>query len=180
MTKEQAWIPTRGGKRFYPLAPSIADIDIYDIAHALSNVCRYVGHTRFHYSVAQHSVYVSQMVPPELALTGLLHDASEAYLSDISRDVKMLMYEYKGWESNLEEAIARRFGLPFPLPYTVKQADTEILRREGAWLFPEGSPMWQSWGVTRKEDYPEITYWKQSEAAETFLWMFHRYTTEVR
>ena len=79
---------TYTGKEFYPLDPNPADIDIKDIAHALSNCCRFAGHIKSFYSVAQHSVIVSELCEPENALAGLLHDASEAYLSDIARPVK--------------------------------------------------------------------------------------------
>lgn len=87
------WIRTFTGKRFYPLKPTIEDIDILDIAHALSNQCRFSGHSKWHYSVGQHSVYVSQVVrslggSPTDIMWGLLHDASEAYLVDLPTPVK--------------------------------------------------------------------------------------------
>lgn len=180
MTKETAWLPLASGGRFYPLAPRIEDIHIQDIAHALSQVNRYVGQTTFPYSVAQHSVYVSRMVPAHLALVGLLHDASEAYLSDISRDVKMLMPEYKEWEANLERMIAQRFDLPYPWPAEVKEADTEILRREGAWLFPEHSAMWPAWGITNRQDYLPISQLTSAQAKLLFLHRFEDLTTKRR
>src|ERR1017187_10636100 len=76
-------ITTFSGIHFWPLLPNPADIRIEDIAHALSNQCRFAGHAREFYSVAEHSVRVSQLCPPEDALWGLLHDASEAYLTDV-------------------------------------------------------------------------------------------------
>lgn len=156
MTPEEAWVPTYSGKRFYPLEPRIAAIRIEDIAHALSLTCRYAGQVKFHYSVGHHSLLVSKMVPHEIALEALMHDASEAYLSDISRDVKMLMPEYKEWENRLEAAIAMRFGLHYPWHPSIKEADTAILAREGAWLFPKDSDMWKAWGVTSKAGHQEI------------------------
>ena len=83
-----AWIITYSGKKFYHLAPSAEMVDIVDIAHALSLTCRWTGHTRYHYSVAQHSWYFSYLVPKEFALSALLHDASEAYLGDMNRPLK--------------------------------------------------------------------------------------------
>ncbi len=78
------WIQVRSGRKFHPLDPRPEDVDINDIAHALSNLCRFTGHCTDFYSVAQHSVIASQIVPPASALAALLHDASEAYMGDIS------------------------------------------------------------------------------------------------
>ena len=78
-----SWIQTFQGKAFDPFAPRPADISHFDIAHALSNICRFTGHTNTFYSVAQHSVQVALLVPRPMQLAALLHDASEAYLCDI-------------------------------------------------------------------------------------------------
>src|SRR5579885_2784587 len=84
------WIQTYCGVAFYPLDPRPEEILIEDIAHALSMLCRFTGHVKRFYSVAQHCVYVSHRCDPKDALWGLLHDAAEAYLNDISRPVKSL------------------------------------------------------------------------------------------
>ncbi|MFZ5375724.1 MAG: HD family hydrolase [Campylobacterota bacterium] len=89
------------------------DIDITDIAHALSNICRFGGHINRFYSVAQHSVMVSKMVPKHLALAALLHDASEAYLSDIVRPAKRMLPQYKELELKLQRVIEERFAVTF-------------------------------------------------------------------
>lgn len=70
------WIATFTGGVFFPLAPRVEDVRISDIAHALSMLCRFAGHTRGFYSVAQHSVLVSRLCSQQDALWGLLHDAS--------------------------------------------------------------------------------------------------------
>ncbi len=88
-------------------------IDITDIAHSLSNICRFGGHINKFYSVAQHSVMVSKMVPKHLALAGLLHDASEAYLSDIVRPAKRMLPQYKELELKLQSVIEERFKVTF-------------------------------------------------------------------
>ncbi|PHM18063.1 MAG: hypothetical protein CJD30_03625 [Sulfuricurvum sp. PD_MW2] len=87
--------------------------DITDIAHALSNICRFGGHINKFYSVAQHSVMVSNMVPEHLALAALLHDASEAYLSDIVRPAKRMLPQYKDLELKLQSVIEQRFAVTF-------------------------------------------------------------------
>src|SRR5690242_720613 len=112
-------IRTYTGRAFSPLDPNPDDIVIEDIAHALSLNCRFTGHVRWHYSVAQHSVLCSEIVPSEYALTALLHDASEAYLSDIARPIKQqpdFGDTYLRYEGALERAIAERFSLDYPFP----------------------------------------------------------------
>src|SRR4051812_30250690 len=77
------WMQTFTGRQFWPVDPRADEIAIEDIARALAMTCRFGGHVRFHYSVAQHSFLVSLVCSPEHALWGLLHDASEAYLGDV-------------------------------------------------------------------------------------------------
>jgi len=111
------------------IAPS--DIDIVDIAHSLSNLCRFNGHSRKFYSVAQHSCWVAAHCPPEYKLEGLLHDAAEAYIGDVTRPLKQLLGEpYKQLEQSIELAIALRFGLTYPWPDSVKDADNLACRCE--------------------------------------------------
>lgn len=129
-------IVTFTGHRFWPLDPRSDEVDIADIAHALSNVTRFTGHTREFYSVAQHSVYVSELVPPEFALWGLLHDASEAYLADIASPVKRQWPVYKAYEHHLMLVIAEHFKLPWPEPPEVKTVDGRVLMTEKRDLMP--------------------------------------------
>lgn len=110
--------------------PEIHDFDIDVIAHSLSNLCRFTGHTIRHYSVAEHSVLVSRLVPPELAFDGLMHDAAEAYLGDVSSPLKAMLPEYKKIEKRVEAALAEFYGLRFPLPIEVKHADKQLYRQE--------------------------------------------------
>lgn len=134
------WIQTYTGKAFWPLDPRADEVNILDIAHALSNICRYTGHVSRFYSVAEHSVLVSLNVPPEYAMWGLLHDASEAYLTDIARPVKKYLTNYRDIEHGIMSAVAEHFLLQGDEPEIVKVADNRILLDEKAALFRHHPP----------------------------------------
>lgn len=127
---ESSWIQTFSGKKFYPLNPLPQEICIEDIAHGLANTCRFAGQCNVNYSVAQHSLLVSHRVPPEHALWGLLHDASEAYHGDLARPIKNHLPGYRQMQDRLMAAIAQRFGLTLPMPPEVKIADNRMLVTE--------------------------------------------------
>jgi 5'-deoxynucleotidase YfbR-like HD superfamily hydrolase len=152
INKEDA-IWTYTDKVVTPLRPSPEMFVIEDIAHALSNQCRFTGHTREFYSVAEHSYHASYLVPEEDALTALLHDASEAYLADLARPIKKapgLGPVYLEYEEKLMEAISERFGTKHPLPDSVTRADTLMLCAEINDLLP--TSFYASWeGVERAE-----------------------------
>lgn len=137
------WIQTFTGRQFWPLDPRAEDVTIEDIAHALSHRCRYGGHTNRFYSVAQHSVLVSQQVPVEHALEGLLHDAAEAYLPDVARPVKDHLDGFRAVEAAVEASVAKAFDLTHPWPDAVKRVDTAILGDEVAILMAPPPAPWR-------------------------------------
>lgn len=124
------WIQTYTGRQFFPIDPRAEDIDVHDIAHALSLQCRYSGHCLRFYSVAEHCCHISDHCSPETALWGLLHDASEAYLVDVPRPIKPDLANYRELEDRLMNCIAERFGLPMDMPEEVKSLDGRILVNE--------------------------------------------------
>ena len=138
-----SWIQTYGGRAFYPLDPDPDGLDPADIAHSLALQCRFNGHCRVFYSVAEHSVRVSHAVPPDLALWGLLHDATEAYVGDLPRPIKQQLPQYRQAENDLMRVVADRFGLVWPMPQAVLEADTRLLATEARDLM---APPPEDWG----------------------------------
>ncbi len=137
------WMQTSSGRAYWPIDPRPDEVFIEDIAHALSNICRYGGHCRRFYSVAEHSVLVSHLVPPADALAALMHDATEAYCCDVPRPLKGHLKDYKAIEHGNWVAIAARFGLPVELPASVHHADVAMLFAEQkALMRPSPRPDW--------------------------------------
>jgi uncharacterized protein len=169
------FIQTVSGRRFNPLEPDPAEIDIVDIAYSLANQCRFGGHVRSFYSIAQHSCHVADVVAerePDAALWALLHDAAEAYLGDMPHPLKHrseLGVGYARVEGPLQEAICERFGLPRLPPPIVKQVDLATERRDVAsvaWHWPELDGFEPLDG--------EIEPWLPDRAREEFLERYER------
>ena len=139
---KNSWIQTYTGKKIFPLIPNKDEIDIIDIANSLGKICRYNGHTLKFYSVAEHSVYISQNVSKKNAMWGLMHDAAEAYLGDIPSPIKRHLNDFKQYEENLLKCIADKFNLYWPIPKEVKEIDRLILHDESNQIM-ESKP--QSW-----------------------------------
>jgi len=132
------WIQTYTGKKFHFLQCRADEIDIDDIAHALSNICRFNGHCSKFYSVAEHSIYVSQLVSPHLALSGLLHDAGEAYIGDIVQPQKDYIQNVREIEDRIMTMVAVKFGLKYQFYKLndIKRVDRRLCYTEGSQLMP--------------------------------------------
>lgn len=127
-----ALIETYTGIAFDLLDPKESDIDIIDIAHALSNTCRFAGHTKKFHSVAHHSVLVSDLLPNHLKLVGLLHDAPEAYIHDITTPFKNILSNYRDIEKRIWDVICKKFYILDydEIPCEVKVVDYNVLLAE--------------------------------------------------
>ena len=162
----ESWIQTFTGRKLFPLDPDPDALDVRDIAHALSLHCRFNGHCRVFYSVAEHSVRVSRQLTDADALWGLLHDASEAYLSDVPKPLKKDLPEYQGAEKHLMRVIAERFGLTWPIPNAVHEADMVLLMTERRDLV--GEPV-DDWGIDAAPLTERIEPLSPLDAEEAFL-----------
>lgn len=133
--KERIWILTNKKKQFDLLNPTEDMIDIEEIALALSQCCRYTGHPEPFYSVGLHSLILSDIVPAEFALEGLLHDAAEAYLGDVSKPLKRLLPDYRKIEARVNIPIAKKFKLKPEAQVFVDNADKLIYMQESDFFF---------------------------------------------
>jgi hypothetical protein len=170
------WICTNSGVHYYPLDPRAHEVRITDIAYALSKLCRYGGHCSDFYSVAEHSVLASYLVPARLALSALLHDAAEAYLVDLPRPIKRHIVLYQQIEHMNEIMVARHFRLraDFASCGAVRAADEMMLTCEMMKLMPH--TMWR-FSDLGPAPLP-IRCWDHNEAALQFMTRYLELTGE--
>lgn len=157
--------------RFYPFNPRASEVNIYDIAHALSMQCRYSGHGARFYSVAEHSVLVAREVAktaPADALAGLLHDAPEALsgFGDIASPVKKRVALIEDVEDGIFDAVAEFAGIAPIIPAIVHEIDARITADEMAENLHECPVMHEPLGVT-------LHYWSPAVAEAEFLRMWN-------
>lgn len=177
------WVQTYKGHKFDFRDIQNSVIDLEDIAHSLSMQCRFNGHTKQFYSVADHSVNVSRTLPEEYALWGLLHDASEAYIGDLVRPLKQEMRHFTPFYDQIEAEIQRHiydhFGLVGPEPEIVRTHDNAWLLFERDHLFLTPPP--DVWGIelARDEDVASVKLPEKSpvmfspeQSKLAFLWEF--------
>jgi hypothetical protein len=178
-------LTTFTGRRVNPMDLKTADIDIRDIAHHLACINRWCGALREPISVAQHCVHVSWLLRGTgLELDGLLHDASEAYLGDVSKWIKRhpSMESYREAEDRATAVIAERFGIQAEMPDAVEQADRLMINIEGDFGFQDWKPM--PGFPTPSADTLEICNlydgWPWALAEARFLSYFKIYDAERR
>lgn len=180
-----SWMQT-----FQGYVVTIPDIDvevisIRDISRSLSQQCRYQGHTLFHYSVAQHSLYVADYVEsinPEFTLEALMHDAAEAYIGDIPRPIKDICPGIRDFEANVEAAVAKKFGLIWPYSYSmecvIKYADLKLLATESIQVMRTPHP--KAWDLRVAPLNLEIIPMDMEQAEADFLFRFEALIKERR
>ena len=174
------------GRQFWPLDPQIDDLDIRDIAHALSQQCRYGGHTSRHYSVAEHSLLVLRLweqvtgviedhYDPKAMLCALMHDAAEGYLVDIPAPVKADLTNYAEIEERLMLVIAERWDFSWPPTQGVKIADSMALAIEKQALFGVEPAPWKVVPVPPYHWFSEVSSEDQDmrEMEHRFLARFY-------
>ncbi|MCJ8335349.1 MAG: hypothetical protein MJH10_14065 [Epibacterium sp.] len=188
MSVETLFIETYRGHKFYPGNPSASTFNVADIAHHLSQINRYHGSAKFPYSVAQHSALMAEKMyamtnNAELALDCLFHDASEAYLNDVAKPLKMMLPKYQEIEERTDKAIRQwlyehRVFIPLEQTQLCKDADKRMFLTEwpvlknnddaGAW-YPNHKPFE---GVTIEE-------WDWKRARQTFYSMAREFANEA-
>ena len=171
------WMCTFSGVQYFPANPRVEDVRIADIAHALSMLCRYTGHTRRFYSVAEHSVHVSHIVPASLRLAGLMHDAPEAYMNDINRPLKRSLPDYKAIEDRNWAVIAKKFSLPSVLPAEIHEADVRVYLTERAVLMPP-LPVYEALGSGLSPAPVKILSLEPGAAKRLFLDRYYELTKQ--
>jgi len=179
------WIETWSGLKFHPFNPKVEEIKLEDIAHALSLTCRYNGHCSTFYSVAQHCIHTSlelekQGHPSIIQLYGLLHDASEAYISDLTKPVKQCILQYKSIEAKIESVVWEAFGLNKPNTYEkvcVKNMDNMMLAYE-ANILMKNYDSWNDFHLTIIN--PEINFAESMiETERKFIELANKLLKEV-
>lgn len=170
------WIRTYSGKRFNVFEPRTEDVDIVDIAHALSFTCRFSGHTTQFYSVAEHCLNMCALLPDDLKIYGLLHDAAEAYLTDVPTPIKKQMPDIHILESKVMQVVAVKFKLQYQyfLCREIKDMDWALCVAEAKQFLSEGIKGWTA--VLPQKDIRRLPFppMAMSSVEEQFLFNFYR------
>lgn len=181
---DDQWISLLSGATFNYNKPEESNVTLNDIAYALSNVCRFSGHLPRFYSVAQHLVNASYIVPAEHSFTALMHDTAEAFTNDLPTPLKWALPIFKELEVKIEGAMSQKFGFQYPYPPEVKEADTIMLMLEKYYV-KECDQYWP----TYSDEYPrskveqylnkvDLTSWRPSIARNKFLTRYQELTSD--
>jgi hypothetical protein len=172
--KGDQWISLLSGGHFNYNKPEESDVTIDDIASALSNVCRFSGHLPRFYSVAQHLVNASRIVPVGDEFTALMHDTAEAFTNDLPTPLKWALPIFKELEVSIESAMSKKFSFEYPYPASVKEADTVMLILEKLYVKEDKSewPMYEKYTAEVVEPFKkmvDLESWQPRRAKREFL-----------
>lgn len=183
VSPKKIYMKTFSNVKFNPLDPNPSDIKIEDIAHALSYICRGNGQVKSFYSVGQHCINAAKEasvrdLSERVILACLLHDASEAYMSDFIRPIKELMPTYREAENRLLDVIYERFGLgalSVEEKRLVKEIDDALLEYDMAELLYEPIP--ENGYKFRRT--PDIKFRPFEEVEKEYLEIYKKYTCMI-
>jgi len=164
------WIQTISGRQFNLSNIEPEAICLEDIAHSLSNICRFNGHTKSFYSVAEHCVVMSHLVPADAQAGALMHDAGEAYIGDISTPLKNLAPALGDIENRILEAVLQKYGIEYARHRgLLKEADLRMLETERLQLM--ANPKIENWECTRHIEAFDVGLpsWTPYQAKTEFL-----------
>lgn len=164
------FIITYSGRKVYPLSITIDKICLHDIAHALANKCRFAGHTKRFYSVAEHCILMAENDLPGPAVWRLFHDAAEAYLPDLPSPIKSRFPALVSAEHNITQLIRKKFKLPeltTKIHGLIKQGDLAIRYWEGKELMVNHPDA--EWFPRKAIPKIDIKCWLPEEAEQRFI-----------
>lgn len=173
------WMQTYSGRAFFLLNPRTTDVETVDLAHHLALQCRFAGATIKPYSVAQHCVLVSHIVPKPYAIYGLMHDAAEAYCQDMTRPMKLALQrmgddEFLNIESDALGCIFARYGIDYSLYLqirdVIKHADNIACATEARDLLHRSE---RPWGKMEDPLPTKLKAWSWKRAKQEWLRRFN-------
>lgn len=170
MVNGDSYIRTFLGRRFDFDNHRHYNLNIEEIAHSLSQQCRWTGHTKKFYSVAQHCVLCAQNVSKEFEFEALMHDASEAFIGDVSSPLKKKLPDYKKISEPIERFICDYYLLPFPHSPEIKVIDNILMETEGRQLI-------NGWKADENIQPLDMTIkpWSSEWAKAEFLYIAYKY-----
>ena len=185
-------IVTYTGKSFDLLNPQPETVCIEDIAHSLANLCRYTGHVKEFYSVAQHCTIMAEADLPGDPLVRLLHDSAEAYIGDLSSPWKQLLYvgipetiqvnagyvTTKTWEQKIQNVVGLALGVNLEHSAEVKEADNRMYFTEVRDLMPP-SAEFRKWRGDLKP-LEHVIHPQSPKYAETSFLRLYKHLMEER
>lgn len=185
---DKDWMLTFTKRKVHPLDFKPEDVDLEDMANSLAKQCRYNGHIKGFYSVAEHADIMRRALrrdgyPLIIQKLGLLHDGSETWTGDVIRPLKNALrskgFDIKPYELQIEEAMSAHFGLPWPWPDVIHDYDKRIVRDEKDQLKPDDTDDWSSFDIPKVGLGIEIEGWEWREGRRRWLTAYYDLQDEI-